>query len=357
MPPEETLPVTTEVLPPVSELKPLPVEHRAGLDVALGQRDEIEAFAAEVVKLGLRNVFLTGSGGGLLTHEGVHYLLESRSTKLAAYTLSANEFIYRHPATLGEGSLVVLASNTGTTPEVVEAARFAKSNGATVVSVTKLADSPLAKASDVAWTYGDDKGIGDPKQFSLAILGLALLRETGEMSAEEQASHVRTLEALPDALLEVVRQGEALNQSIAEGCQDAPVIYVIGAGPNHGTAYCLAMCYLQEMQWRHAASFDAAEFLHGAMEVVVEDTAVVQYLGEEATRPIDERAKRFLETYTKKAFFVDSKDFVMPGIDAGERPFASHFVLDALMSRLAQHFEAVSGHDLKNRRYMFKVEY
>ncbi len=141
------------------------------------------------------------------------------------------------------------------------------------------------------------------------------------------------------------------------GCKDAPVIYVIGAGPNHATAYCLAMCYLQEMQWRDAASFDAAEFLHGAMEVVVDDTAVIQYLGEEATRPIDERAKRFLERYTKRAFFVDARDFALPGIADSERPFASHFVLMALMSRLSQHFEAVSGHNLKNRRYMFKVEY
>lgn len=349
--------MTTEVLPPVTELKPLPTAHRAGLDVALAQRSEIEAFAAEIVKRGLRNVFLTGSGGGLLTHEGVQYLLETRSSKLGIHALSANEFIYRHPATLGAGSLVVLASNTGTTPEVVEAAQFAKANGATVVSVTKLADSPLALASDVAWTYGDDTGIGDPKQIALSILSLALLTETGDMSAEEQAAHIRTLEALPDALLDVVRQGEALNRSIAEGCKDAPVIYVIGAGPNHGTAYCLAMCYLQEMQWRHAASFDAAEFLHGAMEVVVDDTAVIQYLGEEATRPIDERAKRFLQKYTKNAFLVDSKDFTMPGIETSERPFASHFVLDALMSRLSQHFEAVSQHDLKNRRYMFKVQY
>jgi fructoselysine-6-P-deglycase FrlB-like protein len=39
------------------------------------------------------------------------------------------------------------------------------------------------------------------------------------------------------------------------------------------------------------------------------------------------------------------------------RPFASHFALDAVMSRLAQHFEAATGQDLQNRRYMFKVEY
>jgi fructoselysine-6-P-deglycase FrlB-like protein len=349
--------VTTELLPPITELKPLPTEHRGGLDTALAQRPAIEALAASVVARGLRNVFLIGSGGGLLTHEGLQYLLEQRSMRFSTFAISANEFIYRDPAALGEGSLVVLASNTGTTPEVVRAAQFAKERGATVVSVTKKADSPLALASDEAWTYDDDKGVGDPKSIQLALLGISLLRETGDMGADEFAAHVRTLEALPDALLDAVRQAEPLNERIATSLKDAPVIYVIGAGPNHGTAYCLAMCYLQEMQWKHAASFDSAEFLHGAMEVVVDDTAVIQFLGEESTRPIDDRAKAFLEKYTRQAFYVDSKDLVLPGVEPAMRPFASHFALDAVMSRLAQHFEAATGQDLQNRRYMFKVEY
>ncbi len=349
--------MTTQLLPPVTELKALPSEHRVGLDRALAQRPEIEAFAARMVRDGLRDVFLVGSGGGLLTHEALQYLLEQRASTLSVFAISANEFIYRNPARLGPGSLVVLASNTGTTPEVVAAARFAKEHGATVASVTKKPDSPLAGASDVAWTYDDDTGVGDPKAFQLALLGIALLRESGDMDADEYAAHVRTLEALPDALLAVVGEAEPRNAAIAEALKDAPVIYVIGAGPNHGTAYCLAMCYLQEMQWKHAASFDAAEFLHGAMEVVVDDTAVIQFLGEEATRPIDERAKAFLEKYTRRAFYLDSKDLTLPGIELAMRPFASHFALDAVMSRLAQHFEAATGQDLQTRRYMFKVDY
>ncbi len=346
-----------EILPPVSALKPLPVEPRAGVLRALAQRAQIEAFAADVVRGGVANAFLLGSGGGLLTHEGLQYLLERRSTRFPAFALSANEFIYRSPATLGKGSLAILASNTGATPEVVAAAQFAKDHGATTVAVTRKSDSALARLVDQVWSYEDDEGVGDPKEFQLAILGLALLRETGDLDAAEYDAHLRTLEALPSALLDACRQTEDLNARIARELAEAAVIYVIGAGPNHGTAYGLAMCYLQEMQWKDAASFDAAEFLHGAMEVVTDDTAVIQYLGEEATRPIDERAKSFLERYTRRAFFVDARELTLPGVEPGMRPFASHFALDAVMSRLAQHFEAASGHDLKNRRYMFKVDY
>jgi fructoselysine 6-phosphate deglycase len=345
--------LTTRTLP----LKPLPTEHRAGLDAMLAVRPEIEAFAARAVGLGLRNVFLLGSGGGLITHGLLQYQLEQRSTHFPAFALSSNEFIFRRPALLGTGSLALVASNTGRTPEVVASARFAKEHGATVAAFTRQAGSPLADASDVAWTYGDDNGVGDPKQIALALLGNALLRETGDLSASEYAANTAVLEALPDALLEACRETEDLNSRIAHDLAAEPIIYVLGGGPNHATAYGLAMCYLQEMQWKHAASFDSAEFLHGAMEVVIDDVPVIMFLGEETTRPIDERAKAFVQKYTSKAHFIDARDLSLSGIAHEMRPYASGFALSAVMSRLARHFEAATGHDLEQRRYMFKVEY
>jgi len=345
--------VTASSLP----LRPLPLEHRAGLDVALGQRTDIEAFAARVVGAGLRNVYMTGSGGGLITFGPLQYQLERRASRFPVFAMSANELIHRGPVGLGAGSLVLVASNTGTTPEVVAAARFARERGATVAAFTRRADSPLAAASDVAYAYGDDRGVGDPKHVALAILGLALLRETGDLSAEEQAAHLRALEALPDALLAACRGSEELLAGIAAALKDEPIIYVLGSGPNHATAYALAMCYLQEMQWMHAASFDAAEFLHGAMEVVTDEVPVILFLGEEETRPIDERARAFLERWTKKAHFVDASDLALPGIEPALRPYVSAFALSSVMSRLAQHFEAATGHDLAIRRYMFRVDY
>jgi fructoselysine-6-P-deglycase FrlB-like protein len=338
-------------------LKPLPTDRRAGLDVVLARRADIEALAARLVGDGVKNVFLTGSGGGLLTHTPVQYLLERETAAFPTFAYSANELIFREPAALGPGSLVLVASNTGTTPEVVEVATFARARGAFVISFTRLADSPLAQASDEAFTYGDDTGIGDPKQLAEALVVLAILRSTGDLGAAAYDAHVRALEKLPDALIDAVREGEELNRRIAEALKDEPIIYVLGSGPNVGVAYCLSMCYLQEMQWMHAAHFDAAEFLHGAMEVVTDETAVILYLGEEATRPIDERAKRFLDRYTTKGWYVDARDFTLPGIEPAMRPFVSTHVLFAMQSRLAEHFEAARGHDLKTRRYMFKVEY
>ena len=117
------------------------------------------------------------------------------------------------------------------------------------------------------------------------------------------------------------------------------------------------MCYLQEMQWKHAAGFNTGEFFQGAFEVVNDDVPVILWLGEDASRPMAERGRKFLETYCKKARYVDVADLALPSVPADLRPVVSPLVVGALASRLAQHYESVRGHDLEQRHYMFKVEY
>ena len=132
---------------------------------------------------------------------------------------------------------------------------------------------------------------------------------------------------------------------------------VLGSGPSYGWAYGLAMCFLQEMQWKHAAAFNSGEFFQGAFEMVDDDTAVLLWVGDDASRPMGERARAFLDKYCKKAQYVDVRDLELPGIPESVRGAISPIVVGALANRLAQHYESVRGHDLETRRYMFKVEY
>ncbi len=345
----------TETIP----LKPIPLDRRA-VDLAYAQRPMVEALAARVVKAGLRNIYLVGCGGSLNALQSLQWMLDRRSTRVPAQSFPAKEFIHRHPAAFGKGSLVVAVSHTGTTKETIEAATFAREHGATVVAATKLSASPLALAADTAFTYdvaAEDHGVGDPKDMTLALLGLALLRELGDMSPAEYEHRVEVLGKLQDVLVEACRETEDLNHGIAEALGDEPVIYVLGSGANQATACTLSMCFLQEMQWKHGVHFHAMEFLHGAMEPVTDDVPVIVFRSEEETRPIDERAKAFVDRFTKKAHAIDSRALTMTGIDAADRPFVSTYALDAVMCRLARHFEAATGHDLQTRRYMFKVDY
>lgn len=326
-------------------LRPIDAEIEQKLQETVEQRPAIDAVIKDVVAKGFTNVWFVGAGGSLICSYPAHYLLQ-RKAGFPVFQLQSDELNCSVPALMGRGSLVVLASYTGTTKETVAAARTAKASGATVIAVARQG-SPLAEAVDVAF-----KGRSDVFE---VLVAYALLEATG---ADVDAVAVDAgLSALPKASLNAVEEAEQRLKGIAAALKDEPIIFSLGAGPNYGWAYGMAMCFLQEMQWKQALSFNAGEFFQGAFEMVTEDTAVLLWLADDASRPMGERAKAFLETYTRKAHVIDVQELALPGVPAEVRGDLSPLVHYDLATRLAQHFEAVRGHHLDQRRYMFRVQY
>jgi fructoselysine 6-phosphate deglycase len=333
--------IVTEQLP----LKPIEADLADKIRATLDQRPALEKVVGEAVDKGLRNVVFVGAGGSLIAAYAAHYILE-REASFPVYKLQSDEFNTARPKRIGEGSLVLLASHTGTTKETVAAAKNAREAGATVIVVAKE-NSPLAEAADAAFTGQSDVF------FQLAAY--VLLQRTGaerDWDAVEQA-----VKALPEALVSAAEEGEEQAHAIADAFKDERITYVLGSGPSYAWAYGFAMCYLQEMQWKHAAGFNSGEFFQGAFEVC-QGTAVINILGEDASRPMAERAKSFLDTYNaEKTRHIDVKALTLPGIPAELRGDVSPLAVAVLMGRLAKHYESLRGHDLEQRRFMFKVEY
>ncbi|HEU5267631.1 MAG TPA: SIS domain-containing protein [Jatrophihabitans sp.] len=336
---------TTTAAPGTLPLKPIEADFVETVEKTIAQRDTIEQLVDEVVTAGLRNVYFVGAGGSLIASYPAFYLL-ARKVDFPVFQVQSDELNTGQPAALGAGSLVVLASYTGTTKETVAAARFAKSRGAKVVIVGKEG-SLLAEASDVALT-----GDSDIAEVLIAYALLQRVGVPGDYDAVWQA-----VAALPKALRSAQEESEDLVHEIAEALKDEPITYVLGSGPNYGWAYGLAMCYLQEMQWKHAAAYDSGEFFQGAFEVINDEVPVILLLGEDASRPMGERAKAFLDKYTKKAHLIDTAALTLPGVPSEQRGDVSPLALRAVIGRLAKHYESVRGHDLEQRHYMFKVEY
>jgi fructoselysine-6-P-deglycase FrlB-like protein len=331
----------TDTLP----LKPIDADTVEKLTATVAEREAIAQVVRDAVENGLRNVYFVGAGGSLICSYPAHYLLQQKAS-FPAFQLQSDELNASVPALMGPGSLVVLASYTGTTKETVAAAKTAKGTGATVIAAAK-AGSPLAEAADTAFS-------GKSDLFEL-LVALELLAATG--SDLDPQSVTEGLAALPEAVRHAVEQAESVLADVAESFKDEPITYVLGSGPSYGWAYGFAMCFLQEMQWKHAAAFNSGEFFQGAFEMVDDETAVLLWLGEDASRPMAERAKTFLDTYCKKAKYVDVADLDLPGIPEGVRQHFSPIVVGALANRLAQHYESLRGHSLDQRHYMFKVEY
>jgi fructoselysine 6-phosphate deglycase len=322
---------------------------------AVAQRPAARQVARDAVGRGLKNVFLIGCGGSLNDFSAAHFLLERHAAAFPVFCMNSDEFVRRRPAALGAGSLAMIASHHGKTAETLEAARLARAAGAHVVAYTIDATTPLAALGDTVFTYGSNRTILAPKQVLIGDLAYALLEESG---APYDYDGVRAaFDALPAALDLAHAEAEETLRRIAQALASEPVTYVLSAGPNQGTGYGFAMCYLMEMQWKNAAWFNANEFLHGAFEIVGEDTPVLLFLGEDPSRPTAERAQAFLDRYTRRAHTIDSRLFSLPGVPAGRRGDVTPLVLSTISKRLAEHYQAVTNHSLRERRYMFSVAY
>ncbi len=104
-------------------------------------------------------------------------------------------------------------------------------------------------------------------------------------------------------------------------------------------------------------SIHAAEFFHGMLEIIDDDTPVVVLQGEDSQRPLTERVIRFLEKVNHNHTVIDSRDFVMPGIDDKYRGSIAHLIVHAVTNRIDLQLELQTGHDMEIRRYYRKVEY
>ena len=255
---------------------------------------------------------------------------------------------------LGPTALVIVSSTHGATKETAAAAALARAAGATVIGVTQDAASIVARASEHIVLH---QGV-EAKQIVLAELGWSLLRALGSADQHECADATAALAASAPGFARAHVEWDERLSSMACTLHTEPVIYVLGSGPLEGAAQTLAMCYLQEMQNLNAVAISAGEFLHGPFEVVTDQTPVVLLKGDDVTRPMADRAERFLRQHTGKLWVLDAADLELPGVTPASRPFLADLVLGSTtLNRIAEHFASWTGRPLTDRRYMWKIEY
>jgi fructoselysine 6-phosphate deglycase/fructoselysine-6-phosphate deglycase len=305
-----------------------------------------------VRKDGLRSVYLVGCGGSHFAAFPGYDILLREATDLIVHHLTSAQFASRPPSACDKSSLVVAASHSGATPETVEAARAAKSTGATVAAITRRGDSPLRQLADVVFDYPSDVTVNESKTIHFAQLALALLEAGGGTNVAREA-----FAALPAALLQLKTECEALGKRVGELIAGTDLVYTVAAGGAFGAAAALAGCYLQEMQWLHAAAIDAGDFFHGPFEVVTDETVVVVFIGEDETRQLGERVANFTQRYSSRVMVIDSRQFTLPGISEEQRGLVGSIALASAARRLLDFISVARHHDTAQRRYMYKVDY
>jgi glutamine---fructose-6-phosphate transaminase (isomerizing) len=201
------------------------------------------------------------------------YVFETRLGLITASASPSISSIYDADLKL-EGALFVAISQSGKSPDLLRSAQSAKEEGAYVVAMVNVEDSPLAELADtvIPLRGGPERSVAATKSY-LATLA-AILQLTAHWS-NDQALHA-AIARLPDDL----RRGWESDWSPLErGLVDVNNLYVVGRGYGFGAALEAAL-KLKETCGLHAEAFSAAEVKHGPMAIVGPNFPVL-FLGQD----------------------------------------------------------------------------
>jgi fructoselysine-6-phosphate deglycase len=317
--------------------------------------EELDAVVTRCLDEGAENLFFLGAGGVmLLTHPALR-LLQTKSTFPVHYEMGA-ELVETDSVHLGPKSLVIMPSLSGTTKEAVAVLDFAKSKGATVITFTGHADTPIAQKADYNFTnFAEDDTSSEMFYLQTLLVALSVMNHRGEF--EGYAETVKELQQLPQLLVGVKEAFEERAAAFAVEIKDESYHIITGAGSVWPEAYYYGMCILEEMQWIRTRPVHASDFFHGTLELVEEGVSVIVFTGEDESRALSQRVEKFAPRFTDKVHVFDTKDFNLPGISDKTRALISPVLLATAFERISAHLEVERDHPLTTRRYYKKLEY
>lgn len=275
--------------------------------------------------------------------------MKERST-LEFFVENAAEYLTTGNRRVGEGTVVVISSVTGSTIEMVDAVKKAQADGARVLGFIDVETTELAKRMDWEIAYPANE------QLKFFMVADRLMFRHGEFPEYEE--YYAQLDAhLAVDLAEVEKAADAFGLAFAQKHHDDKLHYFVGAGNQYGSTYSYAMCYWEEQHWIRTKSIHSSEFFHGMLEIVDRDTPVTVFVGEDSQRPLSERVVRFLPRVCANYTVIDSRDYALPGIDERFRENLSHLVTHAVTQRIDAHIEAINCHPMEIRRYYRRLDY
>lgn len=302
-------------------------------------------------------IYFVACGGSLVDMYVAEYFMKSESAKCFTGWYTANEFCHVTPKALDDKSVVILCSHGGNTTETVEAGRVSQKIGAQTIGLTHNKQADLLKVSDYSFLYewGADAEVKNNPMAIILDLTVSLVAKT-----EGYAHYDKFREAMgiiDTVVKNAIKQVQNRVQVFADKYQNEEMFYIMGSGPSYGHAYGFSICSLMEMQWLDSTSVHSGEYFHGPFEVTDQDRNYIMLMSEGRTRPLDERAKTFLQEYGKKVEYVDAKELGLGLIPDEVSEFFNPILFYSVLSEYRLALSKVRDHDLDVRRYMGKVAY
>jgi glucosamine--fructose-6-phosphate aminotransferase (isomerizing) len=191
----------------------------------------------------------------------------------------ASEFRYRE-APMPKGGGVIVVSQSGETLDTLEAMRYCKRQGQTVLSIVNTIESTIERESDVVLhtLAGPEIGVASTKAFTtqlttLACIALALGVKRGTIDREQERGLTVALRHIPALATRILNADETIAEVAKEIAEARDVLYL-----GRGSLYPLALegaLKLKEISYIHAEGYAAGEMKHGPIALIDDSVPIV----------------------------------------------------------------------------------
>jgi len=279
----------------------------------------------------------------------------------------ASEFRYRE-APMPKDGVCIFVSQSGETLDTLEALRYCKREGQTILSIVNTIESTIERESDLVLhtLAGPEIGVASTKAFTtqlttLACLALAMAFKRDKIVSDERKDFADALRHLPKIAADILNHDEEI-KGIARHVFKARDMLYIG----RGSLYPIAMegaLKLKEISYIHAEGYAAGEMKHGPIALIDENVPVVVVAP--SNDPLFEKTlSNVQETVArggKILLFSDAhgvekmKEITNWSVTLGEvHPFVAPLLYTIPVQLLSYHIAVLKGTDVDQPRNLAK---
>jgi glucosamine--fructose-6-phosphate aminotransferase (isomerizing) len=275
----------------------------------------------------------------------------------------ASEYRYREPS-LNKKTLVIPISQSGETMDTLMALRYAKSKGATILSVCNTNGSTIGRESDaVLYTHaGPEIAVASTKAFAtqliaMYLIGLEIARQLDSLNKKEMSKITDQLTQLPAKVEQVLETVEPLRE-LTRKFKDAESVLFLGRHVGYPTALEGAL-KLKELAYMHAEGFAGGELKHGPIALIDKGTPVVAIMPSEGSILAEKMASNIQEVKARGAVVIAISEFEFVGADHLIRiPQVDQLLLPVLsvvpLQVIAYEMAVARGNDVDQPRNLAK---
>lgn len=258
--------------------QPETISHALGhyLDLTTGTAPIPDDLPFDFAKL--TKITIASCGSSYLAASVAKYWFE-RYARLPVEVDIASEFRYREPP-MAPGGLSLFISQSGETADTLAALRYCAGQGQHIASIVNVAESTIARESDIAFPLlcGPEIGVASTKALTsqlvvLACLAVAAGRARNVLDAEKEQELVKALLHLPSAVTQALANEDNI-KTVAKKLSGSSNILYLGRGPMFPVALEGAL-KLKELSYIHAEGYAAGELKHGPIALVDEQMPIV----------------------------------------------------------------------------------